>query len=70
MAGNLKKLAEIHHEQLSKNAKLDYQQVRQAKYLHEFDRAIQCPIWGYPTEGAYCMYSGASRSILAIVDSC
>ncbi|KAH8600935.1 Alpha/Beta hydrolase protein [Bisporella sp. PMI_857] len=66
MAGNLKKLAEIHHEQLSKNAKLDYQQVRQAKYLHEFDRAIQCPIWGYPTEGAYYRDASSVDALQAI----
>ncbi|KAG9245238.1 Alpha/Beta hydrolase protein [Calycina marina] len=53
MCGNLKKLAEKHKEQLIKNSKLDFKKLSETKYLHEFDRAIQCPTWGYPTEGAY-----------------
>ena len=56
MADNLRKLAEEHHDELAKNPALDFEKIYGAKYLHEFDRAIQCPIWGYPTEGAYCEF--------------
>lgn len=53
MGQNMKGLFEKHKEQILKNEKIDIEQVRAARYLYEFDRAIQCPTWGYPTEGAY-----------------
>ncbi|KAF2432224.1 AB-hydrolase YheT [Tothia fuscella] len=55
-----------HHEQIMKyNPDIDEAKVRSIKYLHEFDRYVQCPTWGWPTEGAY--YRDAS-SIDAIYD--
>jgi predicted alpha/beta-fold hydrolase len=51
MASNLKNLAERHYDQLSKNPYLDFETIRKVKYLHEFDRDVQGPTWGYPTEG-------------------
>jgi predicted alpha/beta-fold hydrolase len=36
------------------------------KYLHEFDRAVQCPTWGYPTEGAYYRDASSSDAVLAV----
>jgi uncharacterized protein len=50
---NMKKLFEKHVDQISKNPRIDIEKVRSAKYLFEFDRHVQGPTWGYPTEGAY-----------------
>jgi uncharacterized protein len=50
---NMKKLFEKHVDQISKNPRIDLDKVRGSKYLFEFDRYVQGPTWGYPTEGAY-----------------
>ncbi|KAL8990550.1 MAG: hypothetical protein Q9177_000832 [Variospora cf. flavescens] len=55
-----------HFEQLSKNPRLDVDKVRAVKYLHEFDREVQGPTWGYPTEGAYYRDASSCDSLLAV----
>src|SRR3982074_861504 len=65
MGTSMKKLLELHHDQASKNPKLDFEQIRKTKYLHEFDRAVQVPCWGYPTEGAYYRDASSTDSLLA-----
>ncbi|KUJ19984.1 AB-hydrolase YheT [Mollisia scopiformis] len=66
MGGNLKKLIELHHDQVAKNPKLDFAKIRAVKYLYEFDRHVQCPTWGYPTEGAYYRDASSTDSLFAI----
>ena len=39
---------------------------RQVKYLHEFDREVQCATWGYPTEGAYYRDATSADAVFAI----
>jgi hypothetical protein len=56
MGTNMKRLLERHYEQVSKNPKLDFEKIRKVKYLHEFDREVQGPTWGYPTEGTSSLY--------------
>ncbi|OAL01911.1 AB-hydrolase YheT [Phaeosphaeriaceae sp. SRC1lsM3a] len=53
MGGNLKKLYALHKDQILQNEGIDQKKVEACKYLYEFDRHVQCPTWGYPTEGAY-----------------
>jgi predicted alpha/beta-fold hydrolase len=53
MGQNMKKLFELHKEQILRNPGIEEEEVRKCRYLFEFDRHIQCPTWGYPTEGAY-----------------
>ncbi|KAJ4378835.1 hypothetical protein N0V86_005708 [Didymella sp. IMI 355093] len=53
MGRNLMGLYERHKEQMLKNSDIKKEVVEQCKYLYEFDRHVQCPTWGYPTEGAY-----------------
>lgn len=65
MCGNLKRLTEYHVEELSKNPNLDLEKIRSTKYLHEFDRYVQGPTWGYPTEGAYYRDASSVDSIHA-----
>lgn len=66
MGTNMKKLFEMHVDQISKNPRIDVERVRRMKYLHEFDREVQGPTWGYPTEGAYYRDASSSDSLLAI----
>jgi predicted alpha/beta-fold hydrolase len=65
MGASMKRLIELHHDEVSKNPKLDFDEIRKAKYLHEFDRAVQVPSWGFPTEGAYYRDASSVDSILA-----
>ncbi|KAF2491863.1 AB-hydrolase YheT [Lophium mytilinum] len=53
LGGSVLKLFEIHSEQILKNPLIDEKKVRSVRFLYEFDRYIQGPTWGYPTEGAY-----------------
>jgi predicted alpha/beta-fold hydrolase len=66
MGGNLKKVFAMHNEQTSKNPRLDFQEIEAVKYIHEFDRAVQGPLWGYPTEGAYYRDASSIDSLLAV----
>ncbi|KAJ6024574.1 hypothetical protein N7540_005371 [Penicillium herquei] len=63
---NMKGLFERHVDEISKNPRVDIEAVRKITYLHEFDRAIQCPTWGYPTEGAYYRDASSSDVMLGI----
>ncbi|MCJ1483883.1 hypothetical protein MMC06_004051 [Schaereria dolodes] len=66
MGGNMKKLFETHVEQISRNPRIDVEKVRSIRYLHEFDRELQGPTYGYPTEGAYYRDASSSDSLLAV----
>jgi len=61
----MKKLIETHYDQASKNPALDFDAIRSCEYLHEFDRVVQGPTWGYPTEGAYYRDASSVDSLLA-----
>lgn len=65
MGSNMKRLIDLHHEQVSQNPKLDFDKIMHIKYLHEFDRHVQGPAWGYPTEGAYYRDASSVDSLLA-----
>ncbi|KAJ5203983.1 AB-hydrolase YheT [Penicillium cinerascens] len=66
MGTSMKNLFESHVEQVSKNPRIDVDAVRSITYLHEFDRALQCPTWGYPTEGAYYRDAASTDAMLSI----
>ncbi|KAF2454417.1 Alpha/Beta hydrolase protein [Lineolata rhizophorae] len=66
MASNMKKLVETHAETIQKNSDVDVDRVRKTRYLYEFDREIQCPTWGYPTEGAYYRDASSVDSLLGV----
>ncbi|KAK5945380.1 hypothetical protein PMZ80_002585 [Knufia obscura] len=66
MGTNLKKLYGYHKDVVLKNSAIDDQEVKNVRFLHEFDRAIQCPTWGYPTEQAYYRDASSTDSVLAI----
>ena len=62
----MKALFERHVDQISKNPRVDVERVRGITYLYEFDRTLQGPTWGYPTEGAYYRDASSCDSVLAI----
>ncbi|KAK7888145.1 hypothetical protein LTR67_009022 [Exophiala xenobiotica] len=66
MGKSMKRLFETHVDQISTNPKIDVDVVRKIRYLHEFDRHVQGPTWGYPTEGAYYRDASSVDSLLAI----
>ncbi|KAI9832513.1 MAG: hypothetical protein M1819_004302 [Sarea resinae] len=66
MGTSMKRLFENHIEAVSKNPRVDIAKVMGIKYLHEFDRALQGPTWGYPTEGAYYRDASSSDSVLNV----
>jgi predicted alpha/beta-fold hydrolase len=55
-----------HVDQVSKNPKINVAEIRKVKYLHEFDREVQGPTWGYPTVNAYYRDASSTDSLLAI----
>ena len=66
MGTNMIALFERHVDQISKNPRVDVERVRRSTYLYEFDRNLQGPTWGYPTEGAYYRDASSCDSLLAI----
>ncbi|KAF7562084.1 hypothetical protein G7046_g2047 [Stylonectria norvegica] len=64
--GALRELARRHRDALEKYSKIDMEAVMNVTYLNEFDRLIQCPTWGYPTEDAYYRDASSTDSILSI----
>ncbi|KAI7626201.1 hydrolase, alpha/beta fold family, partial [Hortaea werneckii] len=66
MGNNMRKLFETHKEEILKNKSLSEEKILQLKYLYEFDRAVQCATWGYPTETAYYRDASSTDSVLSI----
>ncbi|KAF2085764.1 AB-hydrolase YheT [Saccharata proteae CBS 121410] len=66
MGTNMKKLFERHVDQAQKIPGLDVEKIRNIKYLYEFDRHLQCPAWGYPTENTYYRDASSHESMLNI----
>ncbi|KAF2232094.1 AB-hydrolase YheT [Viridothelium virens] len=66
MGTSMRNLVEQHVEQVSKNPRIDMDRVRKAKYLYEFDREVQGPTWGYPTEGAYYRDASSADAVMAV----
>lgn len=65
MGANMKRLLLLHKDTVSLNPKIDFEKIGKLKYLHEFDREVQGPAWGYPTEGAYYRDASSVDSLLA-----
>ena len=66
MGNNMRRLFETHRDQILENKALSEQRIMALKYLHEFDREVQCATWGYATEGAYYRDASSADSVLAI----
>ncbi|KAF2688915.1 AB-hydrolase YheT [Lentithecium fluviatile CBS 122367] len=66
MGGNMRKLFLRHKKELLKNEVLDGEAIEKCRYLYEFDRVVQAPTWGYPTQGAYYRDAASVDAVLAI----
>ncbi|KAM4056243.1 alpha/beta hydrolase fold domain-containing protein [Hirsutella rhossiliensis] len=66
MGSTMKELAVTNRKELEMYSDLDMAAIDKVTYLFEFDRAVQCPTWGYPTEDAYYRDSSSADSVLSI----
>ncbi|KAG5933145.1 hypothetical protein E4U53_001078 [Claviceps sorghi] len=66
LAEALKGLILTHKDALKKYSTLDLPAIEKVTYLHEFDREVQCPTWGYPTETAYYRDASSADAVLNI----
>lgn len=66
MGSSMKKLYETHKDMILQNENINRERVAKIKYLHEFDREIQGPTWGYPTETSYYRDASSTDSVLGI----
>ncbi|KHO01462.1 hydrolase, alpha/beta fold family [Metarhizium album ARSEF 1941] len=62
----MRNLITTHKEALKKYTDLDLPTVEKVTYLHDFDREVQCPTWGYPTEDAYYRDASSTDAVLNI----
>ncbi|RYP24553.1 hypothetical protein DL765_000573 [Monosporascus sp. GIB2] len=62
----MRRLSATHKEEIQKYTNIDYDRLTKLTYLYEFDRAYQCPTWGYPTETAYYRDASSVDSLLAV----
>ncbi|TQV93568.1 hypothetical protein V2A60_010035 [Cordyceps javanica] len=65
-ATSMKQLIVTHKEEIKEHTNLDLEAIERVTYLHDFDREVQCPTWGYPTESAYYRDASSCDSILSI----
>ncbi|EJP68519.1 hypothetical protein MY5147_002777 [Beauveria neobassiana] len=66
MGSSMKQLIANHKEEIKKHTNLDLEAIKRITYLHDFDREVQCPTWGYPTESAYYRDASSCDSVLSI----
>ncbi|CBX97042.1 similar to medium-chain fatty acid ethyl ester synthase/esterase 1 [Plenodomus lingam JN3] len=66
MGKNLMGLFERHREQILQIEGVDEEMVRKSRYIFEFDRHVQCPTWGYPSEGAYYRDAQSVDALLGV----
>ncbi|KAM6484821.1 hypothetical protein HDV62DRAFT_404604 [Trichoderma sp. SZMC 28011] len=48
------------------NPDVDKNEIARIQYLHEFDRAIQKPMWKYPTETVYYREASSVNPLLSV----
>ena len=62
----MRKLSANHKAEIERYTAIDYGSLTRLTYLWEFDRAYQCPTWGYPTEEAYYRDASSVDALLAV----
>ncbi|KAF2006101.1 AB-hydrolase YheT [Amniculicola lignicola CBS 123094] len=66
MGKNMMRLYESQKDVLIQHPHVDAEKVKACKYLYEFDRVVQAPTWGYPTESAYHRDSSCVDALTAV----
>lgn len=66
LGASLRKLVRHHTDILSSSKRFSFKNIMATKYIHEFDREMQCPSWGYPTEGAYYRDASSTDALLGV----
>lgn len=67
MGDSLRQLFLRHQQEItSQFPAIDTKKLLSSKYLHEFDRYVQCPTWGWPTEGAYYRDSSCIDAVMDV----
>ncbi|KAI1126374.1 carboxylesterase-like protein [Nemania abortiva] len=63
---SLRTLVNNNRAEIEKYSDVSLSELDKVKYLYEFDRAYQCPTWGYPTEDAYYRDASSVDSLLSV----
>lgn len=63
---SLRTLVNNNRVEIEKYGNVSLSELSKVKYLYEFDRAYQCPTWGYPTEDAYYRDASSVDSLLSV----
>ncbi|PHH63772.1 hypothetical protein CDD81_5537 [Ophiocordyceps australis] len=66
MGTAMKNVIKTHKKELEQYSNLDLAAIDKITYLQEFDRQVQCPAWGYPTEYAYYRDASSTDAVMAI----
>lgn len=66
LGSSLKTLFLKHVSQFSLNKDINIDEVHKARYLHEFDKAVQLQMWGYSSVGSYYRGTSSVDSLLDI----
>ena len=61
------KLFKRHKDVLAANPKVNAEKILASKYLWQFDRSLQAPVWGYPTENSYYRDASSVEMLLNVV---
>ncbi|KAI9701710.1 MAG: hypothetical protein M1820_006338 [Bogoriella megaspora] len=61
-----KKAFERHVDMISQNPAIDVKKARESTFLWQWDRYVQCPTWGYPSEGSYYRDTSSIDAVTAI----
>lgn len=62
----LKTLFKKHSKVTNMHPGIDIQAVQRIRYMHDFDRVVQLPMWDYPTVGAYYRDASSVDALLAV----
>ncbi|KAL6825331.1 Alpha/Beta hydrolase protein [Trichoderma camerunense] len=66
LTASLKKFLNTHEQKIMTNPDVDKNEIARIQYLHEFDRAIQKPMWKYPTETVYYREASSVNPLLSV----
>lgn len=67
MGASMRSVFDTHKDQImSLNKEVDAERIRSGKYLYEFDRDLQCPLWGFESHEAYYRDASSCHNVHAI----